>query len=119
MKRAIASLRLASASALATMTRIVWPRTRAESVARATMRVLPSSISLRPNGGEAQPTSTWPVMTAVSVDDGLPVAIGLTFSLNSSMKARTTLLVDEPLVENAMVFWSVSFFIGEDVLAYQ
>src|SRR5579871_2359028 len=104
------------------MTRIVWPRTRAESVARATTRVLPSSISLRPNGGDAQPTSTWSVITAVSVDDGLPVAIGFTLSLNSSMKARTTLFVEEPLVENAMVFLSVrsvSFLIGDDVLAYQ
>src|SRR5215472_6840662 len=122
MKRPIASLRLARASVLATMTLMVWPRTRAESVARATTRVLPSSISLRPNGGDAQPTSTWSVMTAVSVDDGFPVAIGFTLSLNSSMKARTMLLVDEPLVENAMVFLSVrsaSFFTAEDVLAYQ
>jgi len=30
-------------------------------------------------------------MTAVSVTDGLPVAIGLAVSLNSSMKARTML----------------------------
>ena len=43
-------------------------------------------------------------MTAVNVEDPFPVAIGLAFSLNSSMKARTTLLVDDPLVENAMVF---------------
>src|ERR1700730_13647163 len=122
MKRPIASLRLASASALATMTRMVWPRTRADSVARATTRVLPSSISLTPNGGEAQPAATRSVMTAGGVDDGLPVAIGFTFSLSSWMKARTMLLVDEPLVENAMVFLSVrsvSFFTGEDVLAYQ
>src|SRR5215471_4298877 len=122
MKRLMASFRLASASVLATMTRMVWPRTSAESVARATTRVLPSSISFRPNGGDAQPTSTWSVMTAVSVDDGLPVAIGFTFNLYSSIKARTMLLVDEPLVEYAMVFLSVrsvSFFTGEDVLAYQ
>ncbi len=58
--------------------------------------VLPSSISLRPNGGEAQPTSTWSVITAVSVEEGLPVAIGFTFSLYSSMKARTIELVDDP-----------------------
>src|SRR5216683_6132115 len=122
MKRDIASLRLVSASALATRTRMVWPRTNVASVARATTRVLPSSISLRPNGGEAQPTSTWSVMTAVRVDDGLPVAIGFTFSLNSSMKARTTLLVDDPLVENAIVFLSVrsvSFWNFADVFAYQ
>src|SRR5580700_6770892 len=122
MKRPMASLRLARASVLATRTRMVWPRTSVASVARAITRVLPSSISLRPNGGEAQPTSTWSVMTAVRVDDGLPVAIGLALSLNSSMKARTTLLVEEPLVENAMVFLSVrsvSFWNFADVLAYQ
>src|SRR5260221_261102 len=51
------------------MTRMVWPRTRVASVARATTRVLPSSISLRPNGGEDQPTSTWSGMTAVSGGD--------------------------------------------------
>src|SRR5258708_32620136 len=122
MKRDIASLRLASASALATRTRMVWPGTSVASVARAITRVLPSSIALRPNGGEAQPTSTWSVMTAVRVDDGLPVAIGFALSLNSSMKARTTLLVDDPLVENAMVFLSVrsvSLFTGDEVFAYQ
>ena len=46
-------------------------------------------------------------MTAVKVEDPLPVAIGFALSLNSSMKARTTLLVDDPLVEYAMVFRSV------------
>ncbi len=58
MKRTIASLRLASPSALATITRTVWPRTEAESVARATTRIWFASISFSPNGGEAQPTST-------------------------------------------------------------
>jgi hypothetical protein len=57
----------------------------------------------------------------VSVTDGLPVAIGFAVSLNSSMKARTMLCVDEPLVEKAMVcpLVSCSVLIGEDVLAYQ
>ena len=48
--------------------------------------------------------------------------IGFTLSLYSSMKARTIELVDEPRVENAMVFLSVrsvSFLIGEDAFAYQ
>ena len=31
------------------------------------MRILPSLISFRPNGGAAQPISTWPDITAVSV----------------------------------------------------
>jgi ABC-type spermidine/putrescine transport system permease subunit II len=60
---------------------------------------LPSSISLSPKGGDAQPTSTWSVMTAVSVALGLPVACGIAVSLNSSRKARTTLWVEDPLVE--------------------
>src|SRR5271170_724464 len=122
MKRSNTSLRLVSASALATTTRMVWPRTMAASVARATTRVLPSSISLRPNGGEAQPTSTWSVMTAVNVEEGLPVVIGFAFNLYSSTKARTIESVDDPLVEKAMVFLSVrsvSFLIGDDVFAYQ
>src|SRR5262245_24753674 len=55
MKRTMASLRLASPSVLATISRTVWPRTRAESVARATMRIWLASISFSPNGGEAQP----------------------------------------------------------------
>src|SRR6266568_3878608 len=53
---------------------------------------------------------------------GLPVAIGLApVSLNSSTKARTTELVDEPLVENAML-WplaSLMVLIGDEALAYQ
>src|SRR5258708_658652 len=51
MKRPMESLRFASASALATMTRMVWPRTSVASVARATTPIFPSSISFRPNGG--------------------------------------------------------------------
>ena len=79
---------------------MVCPRTIAASVARARRRILPSSISFSPNGGEAQPTSTWSVITAVMVAGPLPVGIILavvrSFSL---MKARTTLSVEEPAVE--------------------
>src|SRR5262249_34194716 len=71
MKRPIASLRFASTSALATMVRMVCPRTSVASVALATTRILPSSISFRPNGGDAQPMSTWSVMTAVRAEEGL------------------------------------------------
>src|SRR5215471_12876224 len=122
MKRPITSFFFASTSALVTMVRMVWPRTSAASVALATTRILPSSISLRPNGGAAQPMSTWSVITAVRVEEGLPVGVGFALTSNSLTKARTTLFVDEPLVENAMVFLSVvslSVLIGDEVLAYQ
>ena len=85
------------------------------------MRMALSSICLKPNGGEAQPTSTWPDMTAVSVADGLPVAVGFAFRPNSLMKASTIEWVEEPLVEYAMVLPSVScsFAMPDSVFAYQ
>ena len=51
-------------------------------VAFATSRILSSASSFKPNGGEAQPMSTWSVITAVSVawlDEsiGLYKAVGL------------------------------------------
>ena len=79
--------------------RIVCPRTSGASFARATMRIAPSSICLKPNGGEDQPTSICPDMTWVRVADGLPVAVGFAFRPNSLMKASTIECVDEPLVE--------------------
>src|SRR3979490_2776903 len=122
MKRSITALRFTSASALATTVRMVCPRTSAASVALATTWILLSSSSFRPKGGADQPLSACTVLTAASVEPGLPVAIGLALvSLNSSMKARTTELVDDPLVENAMV-WplaSLMVLIGEEALAYQ
>src|ERR1043165_302346 len=121
MKRAITSLRFASASAFATITRMVWPFTIEASVAFATTRICPASISFRPHGGEAQPTSTWSVITAVSVEEGLPVGVGLALRSNSFMNASTIELVEEPRVENAIVLSAVSFrvLIGEAALAYQ
>src|SRR5689334_2811632 len=101
---------------------MVWPRTIAASVARASRRILPSSISLRPPGGEAQPASTWSVITAVRVAGAPPVETARAevrpFSL---MKARTTLSVEEPAVEYAMV-WplrSLRDLIGEATFTYQ
>src|SRR5437762_3046348 len=41
------------------------------------MRSSPLSSWSRPNGGAAHPTSTWPDITCVKVEDGLPVATGL------------------------------------------
>src|SRR5215471_5087462 len=121
MKRETASARCASACALATITRMVRPRTIEASVARAIKRIFPSLISLKPNGGAAHPTSTWLVMTAVRVEDGLPVAVGFAPRPNSLMNASTTLWVEDPLVENAIVLPSVSFKlrIGEEAFAYQ
>src|SRR5215467_728306 len=122
MKRPIASFFFASASALTTTVHTVCPRTITASVALATTRILPSSISLRPKGGDAQPMSTWSVITAVRVADGLPVGVGFAATPSSLTKARTIEWVDEPLVENAMVFLSVvslRVLMFDDVLAYQ
>ena len=56
-----------SAFALTMMTRTVWPFSDGISLPRAMMRILPSLISLRPNGGADQPMSIWPVITCVNV----------------------------------------------------
>ena len=65
----------------------------------AKIRIFPSLISRRPNGGAAQPMSTWPDMTAVSVAAGPPVAVGFAFAPSSLMNATTMLFELEPLVE--------------------
>src|SRR5438477_34759 len=77
-------------------TRAVCARSSAEAFVRGFTRGCPPSITLRPKGGEAQPPWSWLVITAVSVDAGLPVDNGRAVSLNSSTKARTMLWVDEP-----------------------
>ena len=76
MKRMIASCLVLSALALTIIVRTVCPRSDGTSLPRAMMRILPSLISCRPNGGAAQPISTWPDITAVSVAAGPPVAVG-------------------------------------------
>src|SRR5262245_18904469 len=86
------------------------------------MRILPSWISFRPNGGAAQPMSTWPLITAVSVPGGLPVAVGLALVPSSSTNAITMLLELDPLVEYAMVLFAVASFrllIGDSAFTYQ
>src|SRR5262249_29087866 len=60
------------------------------------------------SGGEAEPTSPGGVRTAVSVEDGFPVAVGFAVSPNSLMNASTMLWVEDPLVEKASVLPSVS-----------
>ncbi len=54
---------------------------------------------MRPKGGAAQPMSTWPDITAVSVPAGLPVAVGFALQPSSLTKATTILFELEPLVE--------------------
>ena len=67
MKRMMASCLVFSALALTISVRTVCPRSEGTSLPCATMRILPSLISCRPNGGAAQPMSIWPDITAVSV----------------------------------------------------
>ena len=99
MKRMSTSFFFTSVSGLVMTRRMVVPRTSGASLARATMRIAPSSICLKPNGGDDHPTSICPDITWVRVDDGLPVAVGFAFRPKSFMKASTTEWVDEPLVE--------------------
>ena len=95
----IASCLFFSALALTMMVRTVWPRSDGISLPRAMMRILPSLISLMPNGGAAQPMSICPDITAVSVPGSPPVAVGLALRPSSSTKAITMLLELDPLVE--------------------
>jgi hypothetical protein len=80
-------------------TRTVCPRRLGTSLARAKMRILPSSSRSKPSGGDDQPISTWPDINSVMVAAGPPVAIGLAFNPSSRMKPSTALWVDAPLVE--------------------
>jgi len=79
--------------------RTVWPLSEGTSLPRAIMRILPSFISCRPNGGADQPTSTWPDITAVSVAAGPPVLVGVPLAPSSLTKATTMLFDEDPLVE--------------------
>jgi len=99
MKRTMASCLVFSESAFTINVRAVCPRSDGTSLPCATMRILPSLISCRPNGGAAQPMSIWPDITAVSVPGGPPVAVGLALAPSSWMKATTMLFELEPLVE--------------------
>src|SRR5262245_17377810 len=55
---------------------MVWLRSDGTSLPLAMTRILPSSISLSPNGGDPQPMSICPDMTAVSVAGMPPVEVG-------------------------------------------
>ena len=56
-----------------------------------------------PKGGDDQPMSTCPVMVCVNVD-AVPPWRRAACTLNLRMKASTARLVDELVVEYAMVF---------------
>src|SRR6476619_3293600 len=121
MKRRIASFFCASELALAMMTRTVWSRSDATSLPRATSRILPCSRSSTPSGGDDQPISIWPDITAVHVLAELPVAVGLSATPDSLVSPSTMTLVEEPVLEKAMVFPAASLIerIGESARTYQ
>src|SRR6476659_4530178 len=107
--------------AFAISNRTVWPLNTVASLPLAMMRIFLSSSWSRPNGGADQPTSTWPDITCVSVEDGPPVATGFAFRSNCLTNAVTIPFVDEPLVEYAIVLPSVSLsdLTGEFAGTYQ
>src|SRR5678816_3758405 len=107
--------------AFAISSRTVWPLNTVASLPLAMMRIFLSSSWSRPNGGADQPTSTWPDITCVSVDDGPPVATGFAFRSNCLTNAVTMPFVDDPFVEYAIVLPSVSFsdLIGDVAGTYQ
>src|SRR5436190_13322436 len=121
MNRSITGFFACSACALAISSRTVWPLNTSASLPLAMMRIFFSSSWSSPNGGADQPTSTWPDMTCVSVDDGPPVATGFAFTLNCLTNAVTMPFVDDPFVEYASVLRSVSFsdLIGDVAGTYQ
>src|SRR5690349_12908220 len=110
------------ALALTMIARTVWSRSDGISLPRAMMRILPSLISLMPNGGADQPMSIWPVITCVKVAGGPPVAVGFALVPSSCTNATTMLFELDPLVEYAIVLDAVASFkllIGESAFTYQ
>src|SRR5450432_2196600 len=117
----MASRRCSAVAVLAIIRRTVWLRNAGTSLSRTMMRMRPCCKSAIPNGGADQPMSTWPVIVWVKVEDGLPVAIGLACAPNSRLNASTARLVDEPLVEYAMVLplASLMLLMGDAAGTYQ
>src|SRR5258708_3163499 len=77
MKRGTAPRRPARVCAVVTSTRTVWSLKIEAALPLVMKRISPRSSWSSPSGGAAQPTSTWPDMTWVSVATGLPVATSL------------------------------------------
>src|SRR3569832_2372621 len=99
MKRTMASCLVFQEFALTISARTVWPFYDGTSLPCAMMRILPSLISCKPNGGAALLSSFWFVFSAVWVLGGLSVAVGLSLAPSSRVNATTMLFDDEPLVE--------------------
>src|SRR5882757_1943356 len=117
----MASFFSSSTGALVIITRTVWLRSDGTSLPRATTRILPSCSAWTPKGGDAQPTSTWPDITWVKVEGGLPVATGVAWMPRVFIRPSTVTLVDDPLVEKAMLCPAASAIalIGESAGTYQ
>src|SRR4030095_16705383 len=115
------ALRFCSVDRLVISRRTVWPLNTAASLPLAMIRILPSSSCCSPNGGGGQATSICPVITCVSVDEGLPVAVGFAFKSYCLRNAVTMPWVELPFVEYAIVLSSVSLsdLIGELAGTYQ
>ena len=81
------------------LSRTVWPLNTLASLPPAMRRMSPLSSWSSPNGGAAQPTSTWPDITAVRFAAGPPIAVGFALRSYCLMNAVTMPWVEEPLVE--------------------
>src|ERR1700738_437911 len=84
-------------------------------------RIFPSFSACRPKGGDAQPTSIWPVMTCVSVTEPAPVATGFVAVAKCLRSASGAIGGDARAVERDAVFPPVSAndLIGEPAGTYQ
>ena len=91
------------------------------SLPEAIRRQAPSLTSFSATIGAAQPTSTWPDITCVSVAPGPPVDTSLAFTPAVSCSARATSSLDAPGRENATVRPAQSFMdrMGPSALTYQ
>src|SRR5690242_17086196 len=85
------------------------------------MRILPSRAAAMPNGGDDHPMPICPDMTCVKVAAVPPVATGFAATPYCLRKASTSIWLDEPAVEYAMVCPPASFMprTGESARTYQ
>src|SRR5437588_6315158 len=85
------------------------------------MRILPACSASMPNGGPAQPISTWPDITCTKVAADVPVATALMSTPACRISAMVARLDEEPAAEKAMVLPAASARerIGEEAGTYQ